>query len=182
LSRFDLSLAPNKSGQFLNVEPFLLFLENPEFVADEIPEESGGGAADGSQISPQFSGKGDESDAWSDAVHENARGCHVDRHPDDAHKEKLGKLLGLLGFLFVLECPIFVEEVAENHGAEKRESLKSGIIYSFAFSAQEHFEVQDGDVDEKVHKADQDEFRELGNDGIFFCQVRNEFGAHSFLF
>ena len=148
-----------------------LFLENPEFVAEEVPDEAGGGAADGSEVSPYLARERYKIDGWRDIGHHQRRGRHIDNHPDNANRQKLRELPALLGFLLVPESPALVEKIAESDGNEKRHGFESGIICPRTFSAHDHFDIQDGQVDEKVHKPDHHEFRELGDDRVSLAEI-----------
>ena len=156
---------------------FFGFLEDDEFVADEIPGESGNTSDRRADESPLVGGK---SSYLMEEGEDERRSTDIDDEADEADQEELGEFGGGLLAVFRSESPVLVPEVAVdirddegdalvedekgNRGEEGEEDV-AGCDGGAGQGGEGEHECESAEVDQGVQYSDDDEFGELPDDG-----------------
>jgi len=135
------------------------FFENEEFVADEVPNERESGSQQFGDLGPEDGAQTEERrNVGSDACKYQS----VDNDADDADGQELREFDGfLLRFRLVLECPVFVHEIAVDDSYRKRNAVQDKELNAGCDAGDVDEDIQNEKINAGVDASNDDEFGKL---------------------
>jgi len=135
-----------------------LLLEYEEFVSDEVPDERDSGSEEFGDIGPEHRRDAEcRSHKGSDAGDDRA----IDAGSREADGDELGEFRFFAVAGDILECPVFVHEIAVDDGDEERDGIEYEKSGPARDAGQLDFDIEYREIDSGIDAADEDEFRKL---------------------